>query len=154
MKFKRGKLFINKFWGVAANSWQKQSKVVSICFALTRETEQIKLVNIVGSYYYCCSSVYCYSLSFELRYNQLYLLRYTINLSNRGTQPQWEASSQVRRSRSGRKTWVFSTQACQTNERHIKEPMEHWTNCLVSTNKKYIHLNYAVYETIVQLSQL
>lgn len=48
MKFKRGKLIINKFWGVAANSWQKQSKVVSICVALTRETEQIKLVKIVG----------------------------------------------------------------------------------------------------------
>lgn len=49
MKFKRGKLNINKFWGVAANSTKKkQSKVVSICFALTHETEQIKLVKIVG----------------------------------------------------------------------------------------------------------
>lgn len=48
MKFKRCKLIINKFWGGAANSWQKQSKVVSICVALTHKTEQIKLVKIVG----------------------------------------------------------------------------------------------------------
>lgn len=48
MKFKRGKLIINKFWGGAANSWQKQSKVVFICVALTHKTEQIKLVKIVG----------------------------------------------------------------------------------------------------------
>lgn len=118
---------------MAANSRDK-NKARSFPFASLSHTRNgTDKIGENRRYYYCCSSVYCYSLSFELRYNQLYLLRYNINLSNSGTQPvhRLDGQGQVERHE-------YFSQACQTNEGHIKEPMEHWTNSLVST--KYISI--------------
>lgn len=150
IKFKRGKQISDMFWGVATKSRdKKQSKVVCICVALTHETEQIKLVKIVGI---IIVPAYCYSSSFELRYNQLYLLRYTINLS-KGNR-QWEASSQVRRSRSGR---MICPQCARQMRGTLESPWNPEKIVLeysFNPDKIYIYYYYGVYETIVQLSQL